>query len=148
MKKVLLVLGVMAAVVFPFANNLAAQQEAEEMKYSFGTVVKVSESEVTVLEYDYSKDQEVEVAYTVNADTQLDNLGSLQELAKDDNIEVYFKEVDGKKVASMLIKESMVEEGAEGEDPGMDGNVMMEEMPEPVGNMMMPEDGAQGEERG
>ena len=138
MKKVLVFMGVIAALVFSLASFSKAQEEADEMKYSFGTVVKVGEGEVTVLEYDYSKDEEGEVIYMVNPETQLDNVGSLQELVKDDNVEVYFKEMDGKKVASMLIKESMVEEGEMMEDPGMyNGNVMMEEMDAPAGNMMM-----------
>jgi len=170
MKRRYLVLGVGLGLLFPILGTALAQNEppvapidetqpplvpmdemneGEEMKYSFGTVVNVSDQEVVIREYDYSKDAEVEVSYTVTPETQFDNIATAAELAADDNVEVYFKEMDGKNVASILIKEVISEQDwEEMEEPlgnivnenydlpagddmmeGLDSNMMMEEMP-------------------
>ena len=122
-----------------------AATPSDEMKYSFGTVVKVGEGEIVVQEYDYSKDEEVEMTYAVTSETQYDNIGSLKEFAKDDNIEIYYKEAEGEKIATILIKENPMEEDLTEEIPV--GNIMEEEMnemvpamePAPPTNVMMNE---------
>ncbi len=82
----------------------------EELKYSFGTVVSVGNNQVTVLEYDDDMEKEVEVVYNVNAQTQFKNVNALDELAKDDSIELFYNEKDGNRVASQIIKEILTQD--------------------------------------
>jgi hypothetical protein len=74
--------------------------------YSYGEVVKASEQNLSVLEYDYEMDEERTVDYNVTPNTVLTNIAKAAQLAKGDTVEVYFKEeTGGKRVAQMVIKD-------------------------------------------
>ncbi len=85
-----------------------AASEGEDITYSYGVVVAVSPTEIRVREYDYEKDEEIEVSYVVNEKTQFNNVNSGTELAIDDNVEIYYTETPDQKIASIVSKEEIV----------------------------------------
>jgi len=100
-------------LVFVFLGfvPLFAQYEAEdEINYSYGVVVSSSPNQIVLLEYDYDRDEEVQVTYEINVDTKVENVESLDNLQKDDNVEIYYKEAEGKKIAVSVEKELFVDE--------------------------------------
>ncbi|MFA5088436.1 MAG: hypothetical protein WC552_05315 [Candidatus Omnitrophota bacterium] len=111
MKKLVLVLFVALAVFC--ACGISRAQDMEEENYSYGLAVSVSGEEIILLEHDYETEADLQVSYTVTPDTELTNINSLGDIAQDDAIEIYYKEADGKKTATAVIKELNSEEGAE-----------------------------------
>lgn len=88
----------------------AAAQEAENDKFSFGKVVSVAADSITVKEYDFAKDADVEVAYSVTSETELGNVNAVADLKANDDVVIDYLEKDGKRVVTTLVKE---EKGAE-----------------------------------
>jgi hypothetical protein len=88
----------------------ASAQEAENDKFSFGKVVSVAADQITVKEYDFAKDADVEVAYSVTPETELGNINAVADLKANDDIVIDYLEKDGKRVVTTLVKE---EKGAE-----------------------------------
>lgn len=93
------------------AQTVSAPEVAEDVNYSYGTVVSITGDQLVVLEYDYDKDAEVEVTYQVPATAEFNNVKTLADLKKDDNIEIYYKEAEGKKVAEIIALEILTPEG-------------------------------------
>jgi hypothetical protein len=96
---------------------------AEDINYSYGVVVSATANQIVLLEYDYDRDEEVQVVYTVDKSTELNNIGSMDQLKKDDNVEVYYKEANGQKMATSLEKEEIPAEedivGGAGDDQSL-----------------------------
>ncbi len=85
-------------------SSVAAQENNDD-KFSFGKVVSVNAQQVTVKEYDFAKDADVEMVYTVTAETELGNVNAVTDLAANDDIVIDYVEKDGKRVVTTLVKE-------------------------------------------
>lgn len=108
MKKFLAIVPVLAA--FLFLPVLCSAQE-EKIDYSWGVVVKVTPQEVTVLEYDYDLDEEVEIVYKVGRDTEFRSMAALNDLKEGDSVEIDYVLKGGNKVAKIIsLEESFIEE--------------------------------------
>ena len=112
----------------------AADNPDDGVNYSYGSIVRVSAAEMELLEYDYNyeTDEEVEinVVYAIDSATAYENIKSWEELKEKDDVEVYYKEQDGKKMAVTIIKEMPYEdEGLEGDDLGTDEGANLEGAP-------------------
>ncbi len=97
------------------AEGTETAAEEETMQYAYGTVVSAAADQLTIKEYDYDADQEVEVVYKVE-NPKLLNVNSLQELAVGDSVEIFFEEKDGNKIAVQIVKETLEEEEADIEE--------------------------------
>ena len=79
------------------------------VNYSYGKIVRISPNEVELTEYDYNYDTdeetEVKVVYAIDSATTFENVKSVADLKENDDVEVYYQEKDGKKMAVTLIKE-------------------------------------------
>jgi FKBP-type peptidyl-prolyl cis-trans isomerase (trigger factor) len=91
-------------------TTTAVAKETENDKFSFGKVVAVTASDITVKEYDFAKDADVQVTYSVTPETELGNINAVSDLKVDDDIVIDYSEKDGKRVVTTLVKE---EKGAE-----------------------------------
>ena len=91
-------------------NTAAVAQEAENDKFSFGKVVAVTASDITVKEYDFAKDADVQVTYSVTSETELGNINAVSDLKVDDDIVIDYTEKDGKRVITTLVKEEKAAE--------------------------------------
>ncbi|MBF0122762.1 MAG: hypothetical protein HQL21_05070 [Candidatus Omnitrophica bacterium] len=88
----------------------AQENTADEDKFSFGKIVSVGEGQITVKEYDFAKDADVETIYFLTAETELGNVNAVKDLAVGDDIVLDYAEKDGKRTVTTLVKE---EKGAE-----------------------------------
>lgn len=92
--------------------NVSAQ-EADNDMFSFGQVVSIGDQQVTIKEYDFVQDADVEVVYDVTSETEYGNVTSLSDLVVADNVVVDYMEKDGKKVITTLVKEEVSAETPE-----------------------------------
>lgn len=113
----LMVMGIVLAGV-----RLSAAQEVDNDKFSFGKVMSVAADQVTIKEYDFAKDADVEVAYTVTSATELGNVASVKDLVADDDVVIDYVEQDGKRVVTTLVRE---EKGAEVPAAGVEENMVV-----------------------
>ncbi|MBN2145655.1 MAG: hypothetical protein JW774_13650 [Candidatus Aureabacteria bacterium] len=97
---------------FVFSQDASAPATGEETtKYSYATVVSVSADQIVVSEYDYDKDEEVNVTYSVDANVQLKNVDALNKIGAGNYVEIEYEIKDGKKVAKVISLEKKEEEG-------------------------------------
>ncbi|MBF0485413.1 MAG: hypothetical protein HQL16_02750 [Candidatus Omnitrophica bacterium] len=89
---------------------VSVAEEAENDKFSFGKVVNVAAGQITVKEYDFTKDADVEMTYSVTSETELGNINAVTDLTANDDVVIDYVEKDGKRVVTTLVKE---EKGAE-----------------------------------
>ena len=98
------------------SDTMEEMDDAQDGKYSFGTVESVAPNQIVLKEYDYDKDEEVNVTYEVGADAKFENAGALKDIVKDDEVEIYWKDADGKKVATIISKSEDNDEQESGMD--------------------------------
>ena len=111
-KKGIMVLGI--AVLTGMSMSAHAEDEATAGKFSYGEVKTVAAGEIVISEYNYDDDQMVEAAYTINAETKINNFASVEEIKAGDEVEIEYAEVEGKKAALAISKAEEYEEGEEG----------------------------------
>ncbi|OGX25463.1 MAG: hypothetical protein A2787_09950 [Omnitrophica WOR_2 bacterium RIFCSPHIGHO2_01_FULL_48_9] len=121
MKKFFIITCLISLTATAFAYHLAFAQEgadpasaaasdssdAIDISYSYGIVTSVSPEEITLLEYDYDRDEEVQVVYKIAADTEFNNIGSVDKIAKNDEVEIYYVDEAGIKTAKSIEKEEV-----------------------------------------
>ena len=112
---IFVVMAVMACVVF--ISFLNAQEEIPE--YTYGAVVSVSSRSITILEYDYDKEEEVERVYGVTQDTIFEHDASLSNMAPGDMADIEYMLSGNSRVArSVMIEKALAEVSESGEIEG------------------------------
>ena len=102
LKKVLLLLVAGCFIVSLPMVPAWGQEDLENYEFydfTFGTVVRISKVSITILEYDFEKDEDVEMAYDLVESTELINIEAISDLRIGDEIEMEFKEEEGKRLA-------------------------------------------------
>ena len=98
-------------------ESILSQVDLSQFIYSYGTVLKVSDSQITLQEYDYDSDVEKEITYQINAETKCEGLTVVTELVAEDVVEMYYLEQDGQRVAKIIhrevIEDDVITNGAE-----------------------------------
>ena len=107
MKKILFFMLVISVLFFSSMLSLAQE---ESMNYSWGEVVKVSPEEITVSEYSYDLEKEIDVVYKIEPDVKLKNVTSINNLNEGDSVEIDYVIVGADKVAKAIILEELFEE--------------------------------------
>ena len=79
-------------------------QQGEEVtdEFAYGTVVKVSDTEIVLNEYDFETDQEIENTYVIDENTTLDNFDALKDLSAGVDVGIYYVVSEGKKVVTLI----------------------------------------------
>lgn len=111
MKKFLAILGI------TFFLNITATmaQQADENEYAYGTLVNITDSEIILKEYNYEKEEFVEMTYKIAPDVKVRNTDSLKAITPGNQVEILYSEKDGIKNALVVVLEK--NEGvAEGPD--------------------------------
>lgn len=116
MKKYLIAaLAVIVVLLAVFKWDLLSAQE-EELGYSYGTVISSISSDhqikIIVREYDYEKEEEVDIAYTIDpkVELELEGVASLKDIAVGNSVEIDYIVRDGKNVAKVIFVEKSSQE--------------------------------------
>ena len=102
-KRLFLLVAILALGFCFWSLNSWAQEE--NLEYSFGTVVNVNKesSQLTVKEYAYDKDTDVDVQYALDPKVALENIDSIDALSAQDIIELsYITGKDNNRVAKSI----------------------------------------------
>lgn len=103
MRKYFLILFLILAVSTFIWVRAAVAQEAEELtEYAYGTIVNLNSEKLTLLEYDYNKDEDVELIYLIDPEVNLKNITALDELKAGENVEIDFLIKNGQKIALVI----------------------------------------------
>ena len=106
---------VISAVVFLLscAPGIVMSQGEEEIGYSWGTVSSISSGQIVVSEYDYDKQEEADVAYIIDSNTELINVDSPEDIKVGDSVDIEYAVKDNQKVAEAITVSSY----QEGDEP-------------------------------
>ena len=85
---------------------MASESPAGEDQFTFGAVVKVVGNRLTVKEYDFARDADVEREYYTHAETEYGNVAKLEELAPNDQVVLDYTEAGGQRRIAILVKEA------------------------------------------
>lgn len=91
-------------------SYIFAQNQNEEIDYSYGKIVNIATDKIEVTEYDYDKNEELNVSYGLDKDIEIRNAKSLKDLSVGDNIEIDYIIINNKKTAKVITLEKDSEE--------------------------------------
>ena len=94
------------SLIFPFF--LQAQDDLEN-EYAYGTITSITDKEILLKEYNYEKEEFVEITYQLMPETKVRNTDSIKSILNGNQIEILYQDVDGKKNALVVVLET--EEG-------------------------------------
>ena len=95
------------------ASYVCAAEPADTDLFSFGIVMSVSKDKITLQEYDFEQEKQIEVTYLIDSNTQFENVKSADEFVKDDEVEIYYKEANNEKTATVIVKYEVLEDDTE-----------------------------------
>ena len=81
--------------------NVAVAQDEE--LYSYGTVISTSPTQITIEQYDIETDAQVNESFMIDANTKYEEGTTLKDIKTGDQVDIYYMEKDGKKIASDII---------------------------------------------
>ncbi len=90
----------LASFCLPFflmllAGATVSAEESLTTEFSYGAVVSKTDSTMVVNEYDYEKDEDVQVSYDITDKTEFQNVNSLAEIAAGDTVDVIYQIENG-----------------------------------------------------
>ena len=77
--------------------------------FSFGKVVSVAKNKLTISEYSFASDNDVEMAYEVSPKTEFANIRSLDGIKQEDDIVLDYIVKRGKRIATIIVREEKKE---------------------------------------
>ena len=90
MKKIfLLFVGLLFAMILTATHVIADENVTSE--FSYGTVVSASDTQLNVNEYDYEKDEDVQVVYEISDKTEWVNVKSIKDILVGDTVDVIYQ---------------------------------------------------------
>lgn len=116
MRKCLVALVLLAFISLAYSlDGTILAQEPEDMEFSWGVVKSVSSDQIVVTEYDYDRDEDVEVSYTVDPKAELKGVKSLKDIEAGDILEMDYVTSQGKRTVKVAVVEKAAGEEAGGE---------------------------------
>ncbi|MDD4909449.1 MAG: hypothetical protein PHR44_02025 [Candidatus Omnitrophica bacterium] len=85
--------------------SVCLAQEDTGKEYAYGIVSSVSSTELIVKDYDYDKDEEMEVVYALDPGVEVKNAASLQDISAGDGVEIDYVVTNGKRTAKVITVE-------------------------------------------
>ena len=92
------------------SSDVLSEVDLSQFIYSYGTVLKISPTEIVLQEYDYDSDVEKEVTYQIDPAVKIDGFATVLNLVAQDVVEVYYSEQNGKKIAKIIRQEAIEED--------------------------------------
>ena len=97
--------GIILAGGFVLSACAQDTEGTKDLQAAFGSVVKASETEIVISQYNSEQEMDQEVAYTVDPQTHLEGAATAAEIAAGEEVEILYEEMDGKKAARFISKE-------------------------------------------
>ena len=97
--------GIILAGGFALSAYAQDTEGTKDLQAAFGAVVKASETEIVISQYNSEQEMDQEVTYTVDPQTHLEGAATAAEIAAGEEVEILYEEMDGKKAARFISKE-------------------------------------------
>lgn len=97
--------GIILAGGFALSARAQDTEGTKDLQAAFGSVVKASETEMVISQYNSEQEMDQEVTYTVDPQTHLEGAATAVEIAAGEEVEILYEELDGKKAARFISKE-------------------------------------------
>lgn len=91
--------------IFLPAISFSQEETAEEIEYSYGTVVRVDDAKkaIVIAEYDYDNDEEISVTYSIDPEIKFEEVSSLKEIEPGYYVDIeYVVGKDQKRIAKFI----------------------------------------------
>jgi len=112
MKKLFILL-----VVLIFFNTFSFTQDSdEEVEFTYGEVVSVAKDKITIKEYDYESDKEINVVYQINSKTKLEGMKSINDIKPNDYVYIDYIIKNNTKIAVIISFAEDYDDGNDEED--------------------------------
>ena len=98
MRRYLVIIAVLGSLICS-VSGISLAQEEEKTAYSWGIVKSISSKQIVVTEYDYDRDEEIDMVYTVDPNMELFNVNSLEDIAIGSEVWIDYTIREGEKVA-------------------------------------------------
>jgi hypothetical protein len=89
-------------LVLSFAVQGPLFAQEENLEYSWGIVKNVSSNQIIVTEYDFDKEDKIDVEYLFDKDVELEGVRSVMDIKSGAEVDVTYLAKDGKKLAKSL----------------------------------------------
>lgn len=118
-----LVLFVAVSLMLAGATKAYSQEavEEEDVQYALGDLVMKGENSLTLSEINYETEEETQETYVMDVDTQWDNIESINDLKEGDEVEVFYRVVDQKRMAMVVAKSEVEDEEVVVEEESVEG---------------------------
>lgn len=93
-----------------FVAGSFAQEESDDFKVTFGTVGNITATEVVISEYNAETDTEENITYAIDSETHIEEVAGVEAIKAGDEIEIFYEELDGKKVARYISPGTLLED--------------------------------------
>ena len=100
MKKMFVGLVIVLWVAASFLPILSAAEE--NLDYTYGVVVSISQKSIQISEYDLEKGGKVNIDYKIDPAVELMNISSLQEISAGDNVAIEYSTNGEEKIAKSI----------------------------------------------
>ena len=107
--------GYLVVVFFFFCGLILPCVHAEDASvgFSYGTVSKISPIAVTIKEYNYETDDEADVVYIIDSQTEFEGIKSVSEIPAGAGIDIFYQIAGSQKIAKSI----SLEEDDQGNKP-------------------------------
>lgn len=68
-----------------------------------GNVVRINSHQVTICGYDYDSDEDQEDRYVIGMHTRFENIHSLEDISRDDQVQIVYEQNEGKNIILHLV---------------------------------------------
>ncbi|MCB9747449.1 MAG: hypothetical protein H6755_03480 [Candidatus Omnitrophica bacterium] len=105
-------IGLVLMMLVLYIPGASAQEDMENLRYAYGSIVKVTPNEISISEYNYETDQEVVSVYVLNEESVLEDMESVNEITVGEEVEIMYEEKGSEKIIVMLSKASDLDDDA------------------------------------
>ena len=102
MRRYLMGLIVLVSAFLVCIVSSMAMTEEEETQYSWGVVKIISPNQITITEYDYYSDEEIDFTYNIDKDAEIINVESIKDIKTGESVEIDYIMKNNKRFVKIL----------------------------------------------
>ncbi len=105
-----------------FALSACAQdtEGTKDLQAAFGSVVKASETEIVISQYNSDQEIDQEMSYVIDPQTHIEGATTAAEIAAGEEVEILYEEMNGKNIARFVSKELLPDDATQEDYTGGD----------------------------
>ena len=102
-RNIIFLVSILAAVTAS-SQTTVSQNTALDISAAFGTVISITSSNLVLYEFNFEEKKDVNQLYFISENVELDNIKSLKEIKKGNEISIEYKEEDSRRIITYINK--------------------------------------------